>query len=106
RKLRETIAAKLARILPWQRITIFRQADSGSHDLLQAELAPFLLGHRHARDRSRNSNGLISDRAQTGNHVTLLVPIHVNGCGSWSLLAIVEEMQFAIGHANEHEAAA
>ncbi len=74
--------------------------------MLQAELAVFLLGINHAGDRSGHADRLVSDLAGAGDHVSLLVEVHVRvGCGG-SLLAVIEEMRLAVGHADEHEPSA
>src|SRR5437868_15497772 len=47
-KLRESLALKLTRILPWQRKSIFCETNCGSHYFGESQFAPLLLCFRHS----------------------------------------------------------
>ncbi len=65
-----------------------------------------LLRIDHSGNGSRDADRLVSHGAGVGNHVALSVQIHVTAGGFWSFFAIVEEVDLAVGKANQHESAA
>ena len=57
-----------------------------------------------AGDGAGNSAGLVADERHAGDDVALRVEVHVAGGGGGGLLAVVEEVGFAVLVADEHEA--
>src|SRR6185312_836735 len=98
--------SKLACVFPRQWEAIARQCNRRSHDLFETQLAPLLLRSNHTGLRSGNADGFVADNTQVGNNISLLVPIHIDGRGCRRFLAIVKEMDSAVGHADQHESAA
>ena len=105
-ELRQMAIMQILGFVPSQGIALARQLDGGSDHLLEGKLAIFFLGVDHARHGSRDADRLEADLAGTFNDVTLGVEVHVARRRGGSLLAIVDKVRRAIGHANEHEASA
>src|SRR5579863_49763 len=97
---------KVVRLLPAQRISLTSQLDGRGHNLLQCELAVFPFGVDHPCNRPWHADRLVADFARSGDYIALSVHIHVAGRRRGSFLAVIEEMRFAVGHADEHESAA
>ena len=79
---------------------------AGAITCASGQLAIILLGEREAGDRSRDTDGFVSEKAGVLDDVALRVEVHVGGCGGGSFFAVVEEVHCAVGHADEHEASA
>ena len=73
---------------------------------MQRELAEFVLSVRQAGNRSGHADRFVSGNACVFNHVALSVEIHIRRRSSGRLLAVVNEVSFAIRRADEHETAA
>ena len=97
---------KILGLFPGQGVSLARQLDGGSDHLLQRKLAIFFLGVNHARHRPGHADRLEADFAGTFNDVALGVEVHVARRRGGSLLAIVDKVRRAVGHADEHEASA
>src|SRR5216684_7384267 len=59
-----------------------------------------------AGDSSRDSNRLVADDGSFFVEFAVFSDVHVAGGLTWSHFAIIEEGGFAVGQANQHEAAA
>src|SRR5208283_5375098 len=88
-----------------QNVAVPRQPDGGLHHLLQRKLAPMPLRIGESGNRSGNTDGFVAKRAHARNHIALGVEVHIGGGLGWSLLAVVEEVDVAVGPAEEQEAA-
>jgi hypothetical protein len=66
----------------------------------------FFFGVNHARDRSWHAYRFVANLAGAFDHVALRVEIHAGLRGRRGFFAIVDKMRLAIGHADQHEAAA
>jgi hypothetical protein len=65
-----------------------------------------LLGVGEASDGAGDSAGLVTDERHSGDYIALGVEVHVAAGGGGGLLAVVEEVGFAVLVADEHEASA
>src|SRR5579864_3396515 len=96
---------EIARLFPTQGVAVACELDRRGHHLLELQSPPLLLGIRHASDRAWNSDGFVTNFAGALDYVALRILIHVAGRRGWSRLAVVQEMRFAVGHADQHETA-
>ncbi len=87
-------------------VAVGGEADGGGHVLGEGELAEVFLGVDEAFDGAGDANGFIAESRKAGDYVALGVEVHVAGGGEGGALAEVEEVGFAMGGADHHEAAA
>jgi hypothetical protein len=84
--------------------------DGGGDDFVEGELAVLFFGIDEAGNGAGDADGAVSDNARifvgVGENVALGVEIHIFGGSGGSLFAKVDEVSFAVGEAEEHEAAA
>ena len=98
-ELRKGVALRIQsrRIPPAQQESFLRKANRRSHHLRQWEATIFFVRHDQPCRRTRHARGKVSQPAQLGNGLPLVVEIHVPvGCGG-RLLAIVDGSYFRGG---------
>ncbi len=104
-KLRQVVIVERSRRVVVEDVAVTRQPDRRLHHLLERQLAPMLLRVHQARYRAGHSDRFVAEKAHARNHVALGVKIHVGGGLGGGFLAIVEEVDLAVGPAKEQEAA-
>ena len=104
-KLRQVGIVERFRFLVVEDVAIARQSDRRLHHLLQRQLAPVLLRIHQTRYGAGNANRFVAQHAQVWNHIALGVEIHVGGGFGRGFLAEVEEVDLAVGAAEEQKAA-
>ena len=102
-ELCQILVVKVGGLAPSQCVPFSRELDGWSHNSFQTQFAVLLFGIDHAGHRSGHTDRSVPDFTGAGNDISLFVEVHIRLGRSRGFFSIVEEMRFAIGHADEHE---